>query len=252
MTEKTFPPVLPHGEIEEVFPNVFFVTGTIGMPGSMPVRFSRNMTIVRQGERLVLINSVRLNDEGLRQLDKLGKVTDVIRIAGFHGMDDPFYKDHYGAKVWVVRGQKYFKGFAASSAPYFEPDETMDATSKLPLDGAKLFVFQSTKIPEGLLLLEREGGILVAGDCLQHWHKTDRYFSFLAKIMLPIMGFVKAYNVGPGWLANAKPSGDELRKVLDLPFEHVLPSHGAFVRGGAREHFRAAIERAASKPSKAS
>ncbi len=243
MTGQTFPAALPHGEIEEVFPNVFFVTGTIGMAGPMPLQFSRNMTIVREGERLVIINSIRLDDEGLRKLDTLGRVTDVIRIAGFHGMDDPFYKDRYGAKVWVIRGQRYFKGFAVNSTPYFEPDESMDLTTKLPLAGAKLFVFESVKIPEGILVLDREGGIAVTGDCLQHWHTTDRFFSFGAKLMMRLMGFIKPYNVGPGWYKNTHPSDDEMRKILDLPFEHVLPAHGAVVKGKARDHYRPAIER---------
>lgn len=247
MTDHAVPAALPHGEMEEIFPNIFFVTGTIGLPGPMPMRFSRNMTIVREGERLVLINSMRLNDEGLRKLDSLGRVTDVIRIAGFHGMDDAFYKTRYNAKVWVVRGQTYFKGFAVSSEPYFHPDETMDKQSKLPLQGAKLFVFETAKTPEGLLLLEREGGILVAGDALQNWQKTDRYFSFFAKIMMPLMGFIKPYNVGPAWFANTKPTLAEVRSILDLQFEHVLPSHGTVVRGGAREHYRPAIERLKAK-----
>jgi len=97
MSSSKFPPAQPHGALREVFPDVFFVTGTAGLPGPLPVRFSRNMTVVRAGERLTLINSVRLSEEGLRALDALGKVTDVLRLAGFHGMDDPFYKDRYGA-----------------------------------------------------------------------------------------------------------------------------------------------------------
>jgi hypothetical protein len=45
----TFPPVMPHGSITEVFPDVFFVTGTT-RPNfqGMQWQFSRNMTIVRE------------------------------------------------------------------------------------------------------------------------------------------------------------------------------------------------------------
>src|ERR1051325_7146413 len=92
---RPFPPALPHGEIREVLPGIHFVMGTVGMPGPLPVRFSRNMTIVREGERLVLVNTVRLAEESLAELDKLGKVTDVIRLAANHGQDDPFYADRY-------------------------------------------------------------------------------------------------------------------------------------------------------------
>lgn len=244
MSGQSFHPALPHGEIEEVFPNVFFVTGTLAMAAPMPMKFSRNMTIVREGERLIIVNSMRLNDEGLRKLDALGKVTDVVRIAGFHGMDDPFYKDRYGAKVWVVKGQRYFKGFAVNSEPYFQPDEVMDKSSKLPIEGAKLYVFESAKVPEGVLVLNREGGIAIVGDCLQHWHTPDKYFSFGAKIMMRFAGFIKPYNVGPAWFKNNRPSDAEMLGLLDLPFEHVLTSHGGLVRGKAREHYRPSIEKA--------
>src|SRR6478735_11956040 len=107
MASRAHPPALAHGTLSEVLPNIFFVTGTMRMPGPLPVTFSRNMSVVREGKRLILINSVRLDDEGLRALDALGTVTDVVRVAGYHGRDDPFYKERYGAKVWVVKGQRY-------------------------------------------------------------------------------------------------------------------------------------------------
>lgn len=250
MSERKHPPALPHGELREVFPDVFFVTGTIAMPGPLPVRFSRNMTVIREGERLVVVNAVRLGDEGLRALDALGKVTDVIRLAGFHGMDDPFYKSRSGAKVWAVRGQRYTSGFDAKApATYLSADEEMDASTALPVKGARLYVFDSAKPPEALLLLDREGGVVVAGDCLQNWAETDRYFSGLGKVMMKWMGFIRPHNVGPAWLKQTKPDPAELRGILELPFEHVLPAHGAPVVNGAREAYRASVERAAARAS---
>lgn len=240
---RPFPPAMPHGELREVLSGIYFVTGSVAMPGRLPVRFSRNMTVVREGERLVLINSVRLDDRGLAALDALGKVTDVIRIAGNHGMDDPFYKDHYGAKVWAVRGQRYATGFGTNSPEtYFTPDVEMDATTAVPLAGAQLYVIDS-RPPEGILLLERHDGIAITGDCLQHWHETDAYFNWLGKIMLPVMGFIKPHNVGPAWLKHTKPPKEQLRNILKLRFANLLPSHGAPVLGDALSHYRPAIER---------
>lgn len=40
---------MPHGALREILPDVFFVTGTIALPLALPVRFSRNMTVVRDG-----------------------------------------------------------------------------------------------------------------------------------------------------------------------------------------------------------
>jgi hypothetical protein len=234
------PPALKHGELTEVLPGIYFVTGTIKLGG--PMRFSRNMTVVKTGDRLSLVNSVRLDDAGLAALDKLGKVTDVVRIAGNHGMDDPFYAERYGAKVWVVKGQRYTAGFKPTTDTYFDPHHEMDETTKLPIDGAKLVMIDSTP-PEALLLLPEHGGTIISGDCFQHWATPDEYFSFLAKLMAKRMGFIKPHNVGPAWVKNCKPPKQQLRAVLDHSFANVLPAHGAPVVGNAAALFRPALER---------
>src|SRR4051812_14909963 len=98
-----FPAAMPHGPIEEVFPNVFFVTGTMRGPFFESVwQFSRNMVVVREGDRLTLVNAVRLGEEGLAALDALGKVVNVVKIGSMHGVDDAFYVDRYRATYWAL------------------------------------------------------------------------------------------------------------------------------------------------------
>ncbi len=243
---RPFPAARRHGQLEEVLPDVFFVTGGMAMPGLLPIRFSRNMVVVREGSRLVLINTVRLDDAGLEALDKLGKVSDVVRIAGNHGMDDPFYADRYGAKVWAVKGQRYTAGFDANQTnAYFTPSVEMDATTELPIDGAKLYVIGSTP-PEALLVLDRHGGTIIAGDCLQNWAAPDVHFSWLARIAMKRMKFIVPHNIGPAWLKQGKPPKQHLRGILDEKFANVLPAHGTPVIGGAAELFRPVIERASA------
>ncbi len=234
---------MPHGEIHEVLGGIYMVTGTVGLPGPLPVRFSRNMVIVRTDAGLVLVNTVRLDDAGLAALDALGKVTDVIRLAGNHGADDPFYRERYKAKVWALAGQRYTPGFDTNAKDvYLEPDVAIDETTKLPVPGAKLITIHSTP-PEGLLLLEAHGGTLVAGDCLQHWAAPDAYFNWLARPMMRLMGFIQPHNVGPAWLKQSKPPKEDLRALLDLTFTNVLPAHGGAVLGDARERYRPTVER---------
>ena len=92
-----------------------------------------------------------------------------------------------------------------------------------------------------MLLLEREGGILVSGDALQNWRTADRFFSLPAKLLMRMMGFIKAHNLGPGWLKMARPDHDAVRGLLDLDFDHVLPAHGAAVIGGAKQAYTPVI-----------
>ena len=72
------PPARPHGELSEPLPGIHFVTGTIAMPGPLPVRSSRAMTIVKSKRGLALINTVRLDDAGLRARDTFNTTARII------------------------------------------------------------------------------------------------------------------------------------------------------------------------------
>ena len=243
MATAEHPPASPHGPFREVFEGVWFVRGGIKMPMIVPVKFGRAMTVVRGDDGLVLFNSMRLSDDGLRDLESLGELKHVVRLAGFHGRDDGFYRDRYGAKVYAVQGQSYFRGMNPKKGkPFMEPDVWLTEQSDLPLRDGRLKVIGSCRPPEALCLLERHGGVLIAGDSLQHTPEPDEYFNVPGKLMMKRMGFMKPYNVGPGWLQFARPSAADVRSILELDFAHVLPSHGDVVIGDAREKYRPAIE----------
>src|SRR5476651_817180 len=98
-----YSPAWPHSEIKEIFPNIFFVMGTnITNYNNVELQHSRNMIIIRDNDKLSLINTVRLDDKGLAQLDALGEVKNIIRIGAFHGRDVAFYLDKYHAKLWAL------------------------------------------------------------------------------------------------------------------------------------------------------
>lgn len=248
-SDRPMAPAYPHGELEEVLQDIFMVRGSLQFK-KPPMRFSRNMVVVRHGGDLTLINTIRLDEAGLASLEALGTVKHVIRIAGFHGMDDRFYRERYHAQIWMVRGQIYARSLKLEGKDpakgYMQPDHHIDADTELPIPGAKPIVIPGA-VPEGLVYLEGNGGTLVTGDCLQNWRKADAYFNLVARIGMRLMGFIKAFNVGPGWITGAKPNKSAFTSLLDLSFENVLPGHGDPVIGGARDAFRPAIERAARK-----
>lgn len=237
----------PHGPLEQVFPDVWFVRGQIRMPLALPLKISRAMTVVRTPSGgLVLFNSVQLSEAGLAELDALGTVQATVRLAGFHGRDDRFYRERYGAKVLAVKGQRYLAGFPkdpANTPAYLEPDAWLTADSELPIPGASLHVFNTSRPPEAVCLLPRQGGVLITGDSLQNMAGPDEFTNWLAKVFGRIFGFWKPYNIGPGWLRAAKPTPADVQSVLTLDFEHVLPAHGTPVIGGAREKYRPSLEK---------
>ncbi len=230
-----FPSALAHGAIEEIFTDVFFVSGameTVLM--DLDWNFSRNMTIVRDGERLILINTIRLGDDGLAQLDRLGRVTDVVRLGALHGRDDAFYLDRYQAQYWVMPGIETGDDSAA---------QPLDQTSSLPIEDASLFQFETTNIPEGVLNLRRDGGILIACDALQNWISPDEHFCDVTRQRMEEMGFFTPANVGPVWLQAAEPAAEDFRRLKALSFRHVLCGHGEPLRDNAHEAFSATFDR---------
>lgn len=224
------PPALPHGKIEEVFPNVFFVTGTMKtvlMGGHW--HFSRNMTIVRAGDALTLINTVRLVEPSLAELEKLGRVVNVVKIGSLHGRDDAFYVSRYGAKFWAAPGMTDEHGLT--------PDEELVPDGETPFAGCSVFAFRSTKLPEIIVRIDRAGGILVAADALQNWVAPNEFFSDESRAKMSDMGFFQSANLGPLWMQVNEPRGDDFARLGQLSFRHALCGHGDPLRGEAKEAF---------------
>jgi hypothetical protein len=231
-----FPPALSHGNIEEVFPDVFFVSGAMEtVLQGIDWKFSRNMTVVRDGERLTIVNSVRLDETGLAELDRLGRVTDVVRLGSLHGRDDPFYVDHYSAEYWVMPGMEHETGLKAT--------RTLIPGDPLPISDASLFDFRTAQIPEGILHLNRAGGILIACDALQNWLAPDEHFSDSSQELMEQMGFFTPANLGPVWIQRATPKGEDFVRLKALMFKHALCGHGEPLRDTAHEDYSTTFNR---------
>lgn len=224
------PPALDHGEINEIFPNVFLVTGAMeaDLEGSH-WQFSRNMTIVREAGALTLINAIRLDDPGLEQLEALGCVANVVKIGSLHSRDNAFYKAHYAAIFWALPGMEHEHGLTA--------DRELTPGGEMPLAGCSLFVFRTTKLPEGILHIDRAGGILVACDSLQNYLEPDQYFSEESRKNMMDMGFFQPANLGPLWMQVNEPKAQDFVRLGELEFRHVLPGHGSPLRDTAKESY---------------
>ena len=221
---------MPHGPIEEVFPDVFFVTGTMKNEffGS-DWQFSRNMTIVRENGNLTILNSVRLNDEGLAQLDSLGKVVNVVRIGDMHGVDDPFYVDRYKAKFWALPGMSIQVGLHV--------DEELKEGGALPFSNASLFIFKTVQRPECIIRLDREGGIMIACDSLQNWTEPNEFFDEETIGKMQGMNFFKPANLGPAWIHGSQPKAEDFERLKQIPFRHALCGHGKPLHHTAQQDF---------------
>lgn len=234
MTSNT--PIYPHGNVEEIAEDIFMLRGSIKM--NPLLRITRNMGIIRNGDELSLINPVRVSAKVEAQIAKLGQIKHVIRLGCFHGADDPYYVEKFGAQMWAQLG----------GTTYTVPkiDKELDSVAPLPFDNAEIFEFAGTTQPESALLIKRGTGILFTCDAIQNYGDYS-YNNIVAKILMPFIGFPRTTIIGPIWLKYQTPEDEtlepEFRRLLGLKFDRLLAAHGTLLKTGAH----AAVERAVNK-----
>jgi hypothetical protein len=231
-----YPAPLPHESIEQIFPEVLLVHGSAHVGPAM--RMNRNMVIIRNGVELSLINPVRLDASSEAELDRLGKITNVIRIGYYHGVDDRYYVDRYGAEFWCqTRSDRY---------PEPRLTRALDENIELPIESSELFLFKETRFPEAAILLKAHGGLLMTCDSLQHW--TDwSYCTLLSKTVIKMFGFSLRTLIGSFWLKSMTPKGGSMKpdfdRLLKLEFKHLIGAHGRLCRDRAHGEVEAEVRR---------
>lgn len=222
--------------IVEIFPNIYLLRGSIKIEPLL--QMNRNMIIVKQGDDLTLINAVRLNTQGLAQLNQLGRVKNIIRLGDFHGLDDQFYIDHYQAIFWSQARHVTY--------PNLIPDQIIDQDSVPPIANSAFFIFESAKFPEAALLLN-ELKLLITTDSVQYWDDW-KYMSFPSKIILSLMGFRLKLFIGGPWLKQVSRQKHSLQpdfaQLLQLDFQHLVAAHGNLLKDHAKIELQKLVETA--------
>jgi len=236
------PPQLPHGDLDEILPGVFFVTGQVRPEfGGNKVQFSRNMIVVKDGDALTLVNTLRLDEARLAQLEAIGAVQNIVKLGAFHGRDDAFYRDRYDAPVWAPENMPHERGVKTDLAL------TPDAPG--PVSDGSAFVFETAATAEAILRLDRSDGILLSCDSLQNWTGPDEYFDDASAKSMDARGFFKEANIGPGWRNAAKPDASDFSRLLKLKFAHLLSAHGEPLLDRAHAAISKTIATAYGQPS---
>jgi len=253
-----YPPVQPHGDLEQLFDDVWRVNGRVTMAPTMHI--GRNMVIVRDGEALTLINSVRLDAATEAALKALGTISHVVKL-GIHGMDDAYYVDTFGAKMWALPAAKLAHdrvltdvlvsamGLTNSSASQNDgaaSDQNAGSHGGCPIADMTVFEFKLTNRPDAALLLHRHGGVLITCDSVQQWEPSPRN-SVTARAALRMMGFMNDAQIGPPWLKAQTPENGDLRadfeRLVALPFRHIIGAHGGLLRDDGPARLRATMAR---------
>lgn len=124
------------------------------------------MTIIESNGELALINTVRLNEKALKELDKLGTVKQIIRIGAFHGRDDAFYLDRYHADFLTTNMDNEIRNLS-----------TQYLSDGFRLKQGQFFMFENSHPSEGFLYIDNHDGIIITSDSIKNWVEVDEFFS---------------------------------------------------------------------------
>ena len=241
-----YDPATPHSNIKQIFPDIFYVTGTnITQHEGITLQHSRNMIIIRKQDKLSLINTVRLTEDGLKQLALLGKIENIIRIGSFHGRDDTFYLDEYNAQLWALSGMKHADGRKA--------DYELIPDGLMPFANCKLITFISSRFPEAILHINQNNGILITCDSIKNWVGKDEFFSDSTAVVYEAQKLFGYAAINKIWLEATQVDKSELLALEKLNFRHLLSAHGEPLLNDAHEHVVKTLSRTYSiRPSKRS
>ena len=211
--------------LHKVNENVYYVTARKTMrlfgPLSSFVGYTGSvMAILKHGDELTLVNTQRIKDSQLEELDELGTVKNIVRL-GAHASGEPFYIERYpDAEYWLLEGAERHEGLQK------EVRTLSDEASELPIPGMKVFQMAQAKIPEAQIIVPNDhGGVLVACDALQH-HES----CIMPQASIPVSLFY--YARGISGVARVSPV------VLDFAFE----AHGIDPRQIVTEHFDSVLQ----------
>ncbi|CAM2840100.1 Uncharacterised protein [Legionella steigerwaltii] len=227
-----YSPVWPHGELIKVFEGIYVVRGSnITYFEDKKIQHSRNMTVIASNGDLTLINTVRLNDNGLQALDKLGAVKHVFSIGAFHGRDDQFYLDRYEANLWSVHPEK------KSHTLRFLKDK-----DELPIKNGHFFMFKNSSPAEGFIYIEDKDGIIIACDSIKNWVEIDEFFSEDTAKMALAHGEIAKARISPIWLNATGIHKADFDSLLQLRFKHLISAHGDVLRDTAYYDVKNSVE----------
>lgn len=241
VAKKAYVAVPPHGSLERVSEDVYIVPGSYRMaPG---LRVSLTMVVVRRGngndKELTIVNSMRVNADVEDEIKKLGDIKHVVRICSNHGASDEYYVDTYGATYHDLPDAATTEGATKgpSATSFLE-----DGKAPPSIPDAKLVFLKNLKMPDAVLYLPDDGGMLVAGDFVQNGDTSPHDSFVMRRVVGPLLGFNTGCLTTPPPFFKFYGKGEDVYVnvpiVMEMEFDTIICAHGPIVKGGAKEKLR--------------
>jgi hypothetical protein len=226
--------VLPHGPIERLADNLWWVQGSLPR-----MSLKRVMTIVRLKDgRLVIHNGIALDEAAMRELEAWGTPACLLVPNSWHRLDAPAYKMRYPAlRVLTPRGSR------AGVAEVMTVDGSYE---DFPADdGVRLEPLRGVNDVEGVMLVRSADGVsVVLNDAMFNMDRKRDPLGFLFTTLLGSAPGPRVSRLAKLSLVKDKSAlKQELARFAELPdVQRVIVSHEKVASGpAARDALRAAM-----------
>ena len=166
--------VLPHGPIEQLAENLWWVQGSLrGMS------LKRVMAVARRTDgKLVIHSAIAMTEDKMRELEALGEPAFLVVPSRAHRLDGPAYKRRYPAlRVYAPRGGRKA---IADKMPIDGTYEDFPAD-----DAVRLEMLHGVKQQEGVMIVKSaDGTTLVFNDAVFNMDRKRDPFGFLFTSLL--------------------------------------------------------------------
>lgn len=214
--------------------------------GPLPLELGARMTVVRLADQQLLVSSpVHLDRETLREVQALGTVRYVLWGCLTHHVFAVDWLQHFPtAQFWAPKGMEVKRKDVPWTGLLSD-----DTSSRLPWsDDFDTLPYSGVPALNEFVLYHKRSKTLICTDMLLHF--TSDSSSGLSKFIGAVGGFLNRFSFAGGSTSNFPIADQEamersLRAIYALPFERVIPTHGAIAGGKEETHelFKAAANK---------
>lgn len=232
-----FTKTTPHGGLTKVLDNVYVIEGSFTL--GFGTLFGRNMAIVKRGDDLTIINSVRVDEDTEKEILMLGTIKNLVRMCDMHGCDDAYYIDKFKPTFWSLEGLQ--------PKPDTKVDKVLKEDSETPIEGMKVALLRGSR--EAVFWIPDNGGTLIACDFIQNSIEPSKYATWVGLKMTTSLGFIGECRccVPMYRFQFGTKHWEAAQKILSWDFENLIPAHGHAKVGGAKAVTAKNIEEAIKK-----
>jgi len=216
---------LPHQKIQKNYENIYSLIGSMQLFGIF--KYSRNMVILKDGDKLCLVNPVRLNQKEEKKLLEMGKIYSILKLGRLHSVDVPYYMDQFSPKLWASSRDSFLKQYD------YGIDIDLEKATSIPFLDIQIYNLKTSKENEAVAYLPQDNGVLLACDALVNMKKIDPMANWLVRTLSKILP--EPTYIGPNWFKVMKPKKIDFDNILKFEFENMIPAHGEILSNKASQ-----------------